>query len=945
MRSKKNTLRNIVAFMFMLFIGLGGMTSYAATTYNKGDVVITESGDYIIQNGVTSVRVSGNIDVNIRLENVNINKWGKHGDYKTACAFVVERGVHANIILVGNNTLISGLTGKKVTIDDKTEAGYAGLQVNRGASVEISGNGSLTAGYVGDKTAIKGGAGIGGGYDNSITLTENQKLGFTPGAIIINGGNIKAQGQRLAAGIGGGWNGAATESEIIINGGKITAQGGVYASGIGEGDSCNGTSNIGTLYKEVYEITINGGEIDATGGCAATGIGMTDQSVLSGIRLNLMGGVINVKGGGDKDGNVSVSGGSGIGAGSESSMYPNSITVGPDAVIYGLGYQNYAIHHDYLNTGEAPIINLSNGVKSLLVRFTSNSKNNRTLTVRRPDGSILQTFDVPANYKSIFVTIGQEAGSYTIDFDKKTYEVEIEDSDSIVSGQLVSKDSEFVPDNISAVLTDAKILDSSNKISTEYKFLSTMTGYLVYVKDGIDSLDMEFMWENGENTKLDQTQIVIECDEMKNKVTVDYTNDTDEASFYKIPIDIKNKEKTIVKLTKTDRFKLNPNDKNWTVSKSKVYTFTFIPQDVYELNLKALDKVYDSERVKAGLENVNYSEIPFGDIPDVVYKYYKSSDEELSEAPKDAGKYIVKAVLDKEKYIAKAERAFEISKRPISIESVQFNYKEFDGNNRLTDEQRDLGRTKWNNLIKGEEVEYTFDFDNSYYDSKDIGVEYITIAGVKLVEDEISKNYDASEKNRVYGEIYSLRRLLFTSNTEDRGEAEKGSWTKWKRADNTVPVYGSNEHSFNILGRTVNNGEEQSVYCIDIEFGDMGFVYGEGSWNPSKHAYSDGGGWRGNTAGSALVRITNRSNRPIMLKTGTELEFMYQYSALKIDTDLDSELELIECKHVGAEETAKNVKEFHVVMDGEPTGFNLKDWSKIGKLKIEFIETEEASGK
>jgi hypothetical protein len=92
------------------------------------------------------------------------------------------------------------------------------------------------------------GAGIGGGCNISC------------GNIVIEGGDITANGGCSAAGIGGGHN--ANCGNILISGGTITASSSMYGAGIGSG-----------FYGSCAGITISGGTVTATGGYAAAGIG------------------------------------------------------------------------------------------------------------------------------------------------------------------------------------------------------------------------------------------------------------------------------------------------------------------------------------------------------------------------------------------------------------------------------------------------------------------------------------------------------------------------------------------------------------------------------------------------------------------------------------------------------------------------------------------------
>lgn len=206
--------------------------TYLATEYSSGTVTINQSGDYIIHNGVTKVIITGSgVNANVVLDNVTIN--GNTGNSGYAPIQVTD-GATANIVLQGENTLTGGYYRSGYFLNYKYY-GYAGLQVDKTASVVISGQGSLTAQggatSTSNEDAKNGGAGIGGGY------TGDTNVGFTAGNITIKGGTINATGGFKGAGIGGGYNGAATSGTISIEGGTIVANGGGYAAGIGDGDS------------------------------------------------------------------------------------------------------------------------------------------------------------------------------------------------------------------------------------------------------------------------------------------------------------------------------------------------------------------------------------------------------------------------------------------------------------------------------------------------------------------------------------------------------------------------------------------------------------------------------------------------------------------------------------------------------------------------------------
>ena len=81
----------------------------------------------------------------------------KENNSKNKPAIRVTKGTHAVIYLVGNNVLEGGNNTKLINKD-----GYAGIQVDDGATLTILGNGELTVKGGG---ADNGAAGIGGSYD------------------------------------------------------------------------------------------------------------------------------------------------------------------------------------------------------------------------------------------------------------------------------------------------------------------------------------------------------------------------------------------------------------------------------------------------------------------------------------------------------------------------------------------------------------------------------------------------------------------------------------------------------------------------------------------------------------------------------------------------------------------------------------------------------------
>lgn len=228
------------------------INDYAGNTYE-----ITTAGNYkITGNGeTTSKNIKVNVDgtVNITIKNVNISTNGSNG-----APFDITKGT-VNLTLSGTNTLVA--TGNK----------KAGLRVATTTSLTITeaSNGSSLKAQGHQGSYVYGGAGIG---------SNNNE---TAGAIIINGGTIRAEHGDCAAGIGGGYYGSA--SSITINGGHITAithhairdPASIGGGGYGDGGTISITGGtVITLYegggigtighgagKSTTSITITGGSV------------------------------------------------------------------------------------------------------------------------------------------------------------------------------------------------------------------------------------------------------------------------------------------------------------------------------------------------------------------------------------------------------------------------------------------------------------------------------------------------------------------------------------------------------------------------------------------------------------------------------------------------------------------------------------------------------------
>lgn len=281
--------------------------------------VTKEDSAPVIRNRDSSASTTNNVTIradtgataNVTLEDTNIDTTGGAGPNGAGDAAVrTEGGGNVNLNVELDNTLQSGNT-------------RAGVEKGNGGNLTIgseSGSGQLVA------TGGDGGAGIGGGENTgaeNITITGGDifAIGNGGGAgigggwdcsasdITITGGNITAVGKTKSsrdvggAGIGGGGNQTPDPgigSNIKITGGSVTAVGGNYAAGIG-----------GSYLSKGENITIIDAEVIAKGGANGAGIGGGDSGDGSNISIS---GNANVKAaGGASDGEIGD--GAAIGAG------------------------------------------------------------------------------------------------------------------------------------------------------------------------------------------------------------------------------------------------------------------------------------------------------------------------------------------------------------------------------------------------------------------------------------------------------------------------------------------------------------------------------------------------------------------------------------------------------------------------------------------------------
>ena len=274
-------------------IANGGININSNTLEQYNDATITGSSttNVILVNGVEATITISNLDIQIPLvkNDETASTW--------VPAIRLVNGAKLNLILEGENTLKGGDM-------------CAAIEVPEGCTLTISGEGSLKA---------TGGEGAGIGASSR----RNGSLG----TIVIDGGDIKAYGGEMAAGIGGSAEGGS--GTIIINNGTVYAKGGhgsyykdiqnVYG-GAGIGGGANGC---------VDKIEINGGNVTAYGGYA------TNAGRRPGAAIGCGGGGAKAVEGGYKYGDIAIKGGTVLAIAYQNEVYAIGIAVKPGQSLPG----------------------------------------------------------------------------------------------------------------------------------------------------------------------------------------------------------------------------------------------------------------------------------------------------------------------------------------------------------------------------------------------------------------------------------------------------------------------------------------------------------------------------------------------------------------------------------------------------------------------------------
>ena len=296
----------------------------------------------------------------------------------------------------------------------------------------------------------------------------------------------------------------------------------------------------------------------------------------------------------------------------------------------------------------------------------------------------------------------------------------------------------------------------------------------------------------------------------------------------------------------------------------------------------------------------------------------------IAEAPMDAGTYVVRAELNTTTYEAKGEKAFRISKRPVTImgiehwltyleqnqmESLHAPYPIADTGAIYFDE----GLINGDTLILNPAIEIFYNEVSICYSPTKITLKLSQSETVTDVTDWLPKkedtanhnyyianitktNNDAETQCTIPGEIaYKITSAVFRK-TENKPwrkfwpswSKEPLSWTDYNdEGISTTPASNQNNidyrspdnvtHQTLVTLRTVNQGAEEKRYAVDIIVGDMYFTYSEEVWDVNSHQYvsTDESIWSGNDGVNNRIQIVNHSNQDVTYTIELELREFY----------------------------------------------------------------------
>ncbi|MBO5898113.1 MAG: hypothetical protein J6R04_03785 [Clostridia bacterium] len=313
-----------------------------------------------------------------------------------------------------------------------------------------------------------------------------------------------------------------------------------------------------------------------------------------------------------------------------------------------------------------------------------------------------------------------------------------------------------------------------------------------------------------------------------------------------------------------------------------------------------------------------------------------------TERPIDAGHYVVVVTAESDEFEASGTRDFVISQRPITVSAIE-NWRYYldsvptdpytpipivyDEVSENTSAQPTTGVVSFEGLVERDKatppVLLTAQFAFRDRVVEPMRQDKITVyATLPANTNYTFANYpdaasagipmaDGSYFFEILGEVaYRIDGAMFAKEAlSDTAPWRKyypvvdlldDSYLKWNAdgtpADDRIDYHSPNNvsHAEHVYFYTVNRGEEEARYAVDIISGDMTFVYTKTIWDVNDLTYEDltDSYWTGADGVNNVIRVENRSNRPIEYTVGASIGIHDAMSTSRVDLHLNDHVGL-----------------------------------------------------
>lgn len=308
-----------------------------------------------------------------------------------------------------------------------------------------------------------------------------------------------------------------------------------------------------------------------------------------------------------------------------------------------------------------------------------------------------------------------------------------------------------------------------------------------------------------------------------------------------------------------------------------------------------------------------------------------------TQPPTDAGYYTVTASVSSNEFEARGTQSFVISQRPITISAIE-NWRYYldsvptdpytpipilyDEVSESTSAQPTTGVVSFEGLVERDKATPPV-LQTAQFSFRDRVVEpmredKITVyATLPANTNYTFANYadtahagvlmaDGSYYFDILGEVaYRIDGAMFAKETlSDTTPWRKyypvvdlldDSYLKWNAdgtpADERIDYHSPDNvsHSEHVYFYTLNRGEEEARYAVDVTYGDMTFVYTKTIWDVNSLTYVDltDSYWTGTDGTNNIIRVENRSNRPVEYTIGASVGIHDAMSASRVDLHLN----------------------------------------------------------